>query len=106
MAKERRRTASKVLQYLALMLLVMQVCLCLFGFFFLSCCHTHVNKNHNTAGMVRFRQLGWSLTSGKTCNCLYAGETFVQWDHGMHPWALGVLIVENGYHRGDIGQAH
>ena len=33
MAKERRRTASKVLQYLALMLLVMQVCLCLFVFF-------------------------------------------------------------------------
>ena len=32
--------------------------------FFLSCCHTHVNKNHNTAGMVRFRQLGWPLTSG------------------------------------------
>ena len=64
MAKERRRTASKVLQYLALMLLVMQVCLCLFEFFFLSCCHTHVNKNHNTAGMVRVRQLGWPLTSG------------------------------------------
>ena len=61
MAKERRRTASKVLQYLALMLLVMQVCL--FGYF-LSCCHTHVNKNHNTAGMVRVRQLGWPLTSG------------------------------------------
>ena len=58
MAKERRRTASKVLQYLALMLLVMQVCLCLFV------CHTHVNKNHNTAGVVRVRQLGWPLTSG------------------------------------------
>ena len=26
-------------------------------FFFLSCCHTHLNKNHNTAGMVRVRQL-------------------------------------------------
>ena len=33
-------------------------------FVFLSCCHTHVNKNHNTAGMVRVRQLGWPLTSG------------------------------------------
>ena len=22
-------------------------------------CHTHVNKNHNTVGMVRVRQLGW-----------------------------------------------
>ena len=47
------------------------------------------------------RQLGWPLTSGVNLQyCLYAGEAFVQWDHGMHPWALGVLIVENGYQRG------
>ena len=31
---------------------------------FVFVCHTHVNKNHNTAGMVRVRQLGWPLTSG------------------------------------------
>ena len=53
MAKERRRTASKVLQYLALMLLVMQVCLfvCFFKLLSYPC-------------MVRVRQLGWPLTSG------------------------------------------
>ena len=24
----------------------------------------------------------------------------------MHPWALGVLIVENGYHRGPLQKAY
>ena len=85
MAKERRRTASSF----TIFSIDVTGNAGVFVWVFLSCCHTHVNKNHITAGMVRV-----------SCNCLYAGETFVQWDHGMHPWALGVLIVENGYHRG------
>ena len=27
------------------------------------------------------------------------GVNSYQWDHGMHPWALGILTVKNGYWR-------
>ena len=58
--RESWRTTSKFLQYLVLIsyqydkyVLVMHAdCVYMCGFF-KSCCHTHVNKDHNAAGMLR-----------------------------------------------------
>ena len=62
MEKERRRTASSFTIFS--IDVTGNAGVFVFVWFFLSCCHTHVNKNHNAAGMVRVRQLGWPLTSG------------------------------------------